>query len=265
MSALRIAILLACAAVTGCAAGGGKQGSDGPLKPMSSTTTGDESQERLRARVHAELAAGYFELGNMSVALEEVKEALRADPNYPPAHTVAGLIYGALKQDALAEESFRRSLQGNPNDSYANHNYGEFLCQRKREDDGIRHFVAAARNPLYPDPDRSYANAGVCARRKGDMASAESYFQLALKTRPSQPQALYNMADISFSRGDFPASKAYLDRLTKVVQPNAEILWLGVRVERRVGDRNSEASYAMQLRNRFPASKEARALAAGEN
>jgi type IV pilus assembly protein PilF len=40
---------------------------------------------------------------------------------------------------------------------------------------------------------------------------------------------------------------------------------LGVRVERRLGDRNSEASYAMQLRKNFPDSKEARALATGEN
>ena len=47
----------------------------------------------MRARVHTELAAGYFELGNMAVALEEVKEALRADANYGPAYNVAGLIY----------------------------------------------------------------------------------------------------------------------------------------------------------------------------
>jgi type IV pilus assembly protein PilF len=44
----------------------------------------------------------------------------------------------------------------------------------------------------------------------------------------------------------------------------AEALWLGVRVERRLGDRNSEASYALQLRNKFPNSREARALVAGQ-
>jgi type IV pilus assembly protein PilF len=42
------------------------------------------------------------------------------------------------------------------------------------------------------------------------------------------------------------------------------MLWLGVRIERRLGDRNSEASYALQLRNRFPDSREARALLAGQ-
>ena len=73
------------------------------------------------------------------------------------------------------------------------------------------------------------------------------------------------MADLLFARRDFGGAKQHLNRLTQVAVPNAEILWLGVRVERRLGDRNSEASYALQLRNRFPESKEARSLATGEN
>ena len=232
---------------------------------VQQSTMGDEPAAITRARVHTELAAGYYELGNMSVAIEELKEALRSDANYGPAYNVAGLIYGALNEDRLAEENFKRALQINQNDPDTNHNYGQFLCQRKREEEGVRHFLAAVRNPLYQNADRSYANAGVCARRRGDTASAENYFQLALKTQPRQPQALYHMADLSFARGDFVGAKAYLNRLTAVTVPNAEVLWLGVRVERRLGDRNSEASYALQLRNKYPDSKEARLLAAGEN
>jgi len=49
-----------------------------------------------------------------------------------------------------------------------------------------------------------------------------------------------------------------------VATANAEALWLGVRVERRLGDRNSEVSYASQLRTRFPDSQETRALLAGQ-
>ena len=259
--ALGIAFALICVAVAGCVA---PEKAQTGLSPAASTS-GDESPDRVRARIHTELAGGYFELGNMAVALEEVKEAQRSDANYGPAYTVAGLVYGALKEDRLAEESFQRALRINQFDSDANHNYGQFLCQRKREEEGIRYFLAATRNPLYQNPDRSYANAGVCARRRGDTAGAESYFQLALKARPAQPQALYHMADLSFARGDFANAKSYLTRLSQVAPPNAEILWLGVRLERKLGDRNSEASYAMQLRNNFPDSKEARALASGEN
>jgi type IV pilus assembly protein PilF len=71
------------------------------------------------------------------------------------------------------------------------------------------------------------------------------------------------MADLSYTRGDDNGARTYLGRLTRVSQSGPEVLWLGVRVSRRLSDRNSEASYAMQLRNRFPNSPEARALSAG--
>ncbi len=252
-------IVLTLAAMGGCAT---QQPTDSVLNPA--TTTGEDSAERARARIHTELAAGYFDLGNMGVALEEAREALRSDASYGPAYNVAGLVYGALREDRLAEENFQRALSLNPLDSDANNNYGLFLCQRKREEEAIRYFLAAVRNPLYQNPDRSYVNAGTCARRRGDLAGAENYFGLALKARPAQPQALYQMADIAYARGEYGQAKGYLDRLTKAAPVNAEVLWLGVRIERKLGDRNSEASYALQLRKNFPESKEARALSTGQ-
>src|SRR5688572_18933496 len=100
----------------------------------------EESSSRERARAHTELAAGYFELRNMSVALDEVKLALKADDNYAPAYNVAGLIYAELRQDQLAVENFRRSLRIDPIDPDANNNYGHFLCERKREDEAVKFF-----------------------------------------------------------------------------------------------------------------------------
>jgi type IV pilus assembly protein PilF len=252
-------VVLAVLVIAGCAT----QPADSEYKPKVSTT-GGETDQQVRARIHTELASGYYELGNMGVALEEVNEALRADANYGPAHNVAGLVYAELKDDRLAQQSFERALRINPLDSDANNNFGMFLCQRQREEDGIKYFMVALRNPLYQSPERSYVNAGLCSRRRGDSAAAENYFQRALKLRPNQPQALYQLADIEYLRGNFPDAKIYLDRFTKVATATAEVLWLGVRVERRLGDRNSEASYALQLRKNYPNSKEVRALLAGQ-
>jgi len=59
-----------------------------------------------------------------------------------------------------------------------------------------------------------------------------------------------------------------LARLTAIeprdATPGAEILWLALRVERGLGDRNAEASLGFQLRRNFPDSREARALMAGQ-
>lgn len=261
MKAIRLALLLGWLLASGCATQPPPQQQE--VKP-SADTTGAEAEQRIRSRLRTELAAGYFERGNMSVALEEVTLALRADPNYAPAYTVAALIYAALKEDRLAEQHFAQALRINPQDSDANHNFGWFLCQRKREQEAIKFFLAAVRNPLYQTPERSYLNAALCARNIGDVAGAEEHLRQAVQARPNFPPALYYLADIAYRRGDYLGARKYLGSLARLVSPSPEVLWLGVRVERKLGDTNAEASYAQQLRSSFPESEQARALLAGQ-
>jgi type IV pilus assembly protein PilF len=250
-----LSIVVACASVP-----------SSPEFKSSVDTSGQENDARSRARIHTELAVGYYELRNMGVALEEVNEALRSDSTYGPAFNLAGLIYAELKEDRRAQENFQQALRIDPLDSDANNNYGRFLCDRKREGEAIKYFLAALRNPLYQQPDRSYVNAGVCSRRGGDMAAAEDYFEKALKVRANQPQALYQMADIAYARGEYTQAKGYLTRLGRVSPANnPEVLWLALRVERRLGDRAAAASYGTQLTKNFPDSKEAKALLAGRD
>lgn len=234
-----------------------------PPPPTPLDRSGEEAQSRMRARVHTELAAGYYELRSMSVALDEIKLALKADAEYGPAYNVAGLIYAELREERLAQENFQRALRINPLDPDANNNYGQYLCDRKREPEALKYFHAALANPLYATPERAYVNAGLCTRRRGDVAAAEDYFLKALRARPAQPQALYQLADIAYSRKAYEQSKQYLVRLEQLARPTAEAVWLALRVERKLGDRNAEAAFGMQLRREFPDSKEARALAAG--
>ena len=71
-----------------------------------------------------------------------------------------------LRDDKTAEANFQRALPCNALDSDSNNHYGWFLCQRKREQESIKYFLAALRNPLYTTPSKAWINAGICARRK---------------------------------------------------------------------------------------------------
>ena len=142
-------------------------------------TTPQQADARTRADLHTQLGAGYYELRNFAVALEELNEALRADPNPGPAYNMLGLVYMELREDQAAQQSFERALRLNALDSDANNNYGWFLCQRQRHEEGIKYFLAAIKNPLYQTPDKSLVNAGMCSLDRGDQASAAQFFQRA--------------------------------------------------------------------------------------
>lgn len=228
------------------------------------TIVGEVGDPRNRARAHTELAVAYYERGSMPIALEELRVATAADSSYAPAHNMLGLVYMELKEFKLAEESFDRALRLSPNDPDINHSYGRFLCNTKREKESVPYFLQAIRNPLYPTPWRSYAAAGVCSMRVGNVKEAEEFFQRALRLDPDEPASLIRLGEIRYRQGKFDEARRLVSRYNKLVTPSAESLWLALRVERKLGERVAEQSYAIQLRRRFPASDEYRALQRGQ-
>jgi type IV pilus assembly protein PilF len=229
------------------------------------STPSDNSHALKSAKVHTELAGLYYERAQLGVALDELTQALQADQDYAPAYSVRGLVHMALREDKEAEEDFRRSLRLDNTDSDTQNNYGWFLCQRDREKESIPHFMAAIKNPMYKTPGLAYLNAGLCSKKAGNTKDAEEFLQEALLVQPDNTQALFALADLKYANADyFAASKYFADFSQKTDKLTAEQLWLGVRINRKVGDRNSEASYATQLRNRFPDARETQMLIHGE-
>jgi type IV pilus assembly protein PilF len=226
--------------------------------------SGQANEPRNRARIHTELASLYFERGNMSVALESLRIATAADPTYALAHGMFGLVYMELKEIKLAEESFGRGLSLAPQDPDLNHNYGWFLCQTQREKEAIKYFMQAIRNPLYATPGRSFSAAGICSLRKNEIKDAEQYFLRALQIDQQDPSALLQLGQIRYRQNNFEDARQLVMRFNKIVEPTPESLWLALRVERRLGDRNAEASFAGQLRRRYPGSREYQLLQRGE-
>ena len=245
-----LGIFLLALSAAGCASksGGGSAGT-----PQQDTTRAQAS-----ARIHTELAAQYYQREQFGVALEELEIALQAEPKYAPAFNMRGLVRMKLHEYQKADEDFRHSLRLDGSDSEAHNNYGWFLCQRGREIDSIGYFMAALKNPLYQTPEKAYLNAGLCSRKGGNMKEAEEFLNKALRIQPDMPEALLGLADLSFAKADYAAAKSYFMRFAQgnTSPLTAESLWLAVRIERKLGDRKSEESYAAQLRQHFPDARE---------
>jgi type IV pilus assembly protein PilF len=254
MKRLALALLL----LAGCA------GTPEAPQVDSGTIIGEVGDPRNRAKLRTELASLYYGSGNLAVALEELRNATSADSTYAPAYGMYGLVYMQMKDTARAEESFERALRLSPNDPDINHNYGWFLCQSGREAESVKYFLIALRNPLYPTPWRSYSAAGVCSMRLKQFKDAEAFFERALRLEPDEPSSLLNLGQLRFQQGNIGDARKLVARFNKLVTPTSESLWLALRIERRMGERAQEQSFANQLRRRYPESKEYQALQRGQ-
>lgn len=245
-------------ALAGCA--GAPPAPDGAKRPELIPA----HQENPQARIRTELAGEYFRLRQHAIALQELRSALMADPNYAPAYNLLGLVHADLGEDREAEANFRRAISLSPQFSDAHTNYGVFLCQRRRHDEAMERFEAALRNPLYAAPERALAHAARCLLRQGEVERAENFAQRALARAPAFPPAIFAMAEIQFRLGNPLAARARLRQLAEFGELDAAALWLGVRIERQLGQREAEAAYGAQLRRRFPESIETRWLLNGQ-
>jgi type IV pilus assembly protein PilF len=211
-----------------------------------------------------ELASAYFSRGQMTTALDEVKQALIASPNLGEAYNLRGLIYAALGDDVLAQESFRRALQINPNDGDSMHNYGWYHCQQGRYPEAEALFQQAIALPQYVGTSRTMLTSGVCQARAGKWAEAEATLSKAYERDPSNPATAINLAEVLLRRGEAERARFYVRRVNSVAgQSNAQTLWLAARIEMKLGNRQAANEFGLQLRNRFPQSRESSAFDRG--
>ena len=209
-----------------------------------------------RAKLHTELGSMYFQNGNLIVALEELTIAISINPNYAQAYSTRGLVLFYIKELASAEKDFQRALNLDEKDPEINNNYGWFLCQTGKEKDSIAYFERAIRNPLYQTPETAYLNAGACYIKLGELVLAEDFVRRNLRFSRDNPQALFQLAKINYLRGNYDAAREHLRNVVRQTDPDAETLWLSLRVERRLGDRSAESSLIAQLRRKYPDSPE---------
>lgn len=246
--------LVLLAALAGCASGPGGATGGQATEPL---TESDEPEARTRARLRVELATGYFEQGKATVALDEIKQALAADPTYAPAYVLRGLVYMRLNDNRLAEDSFRRALQISPRDPDALHNYGWFQCLQGRRLQAIELFQQALASPVYGGQAKTLMAKGICQVQMGQLAEAEGSFARSYELDAANPVSAYNLARLLYRRGEYVRAQFYARRLNNSEQANAESLWLGIGIERRLGETQAAEQLGQQLLRRFPQSREA--------
>ena len=240
---LMFALLSACSSLTS---------RDQPDENTQSATQ-DRSDDslRYRAKVHTELAANYFQRGQMSVALEELREAIRLDARYGVAHNILGLVHADLGEFVKADAAFKQAVIVAPAEGDIRNNYGSYLCRQGRVKEGLEQFDAALKLPLYTTPQIALENAGSCAFEGAMIRPAESYFTRLVQIQPFNSRGYQGLAAIALKTAR-PEDARQQVRMGLSAQPqSAELFFYGACAEKRLGDRAAEDSYTQQLKSRF--------------
>lgn len=223
-------------------------------------TPGTQPDMKEAARLNTQLGIDYMRKGQLEFALEKFERALEQDPDLAIAHSSIAFLYARKGDKERAEDHYREALDLNADDPFTLNNFGIFLCGQGEVDDAEELFVQAAKSPSNATPEDAWTNAGVCVRRENKLDKAEQYLREALQLNPRHPNALSQMAWLTFQRKDYLRTRAFLQRYEAVGPPTAETLWIGAQTERQLGDRVAALAYERNLRSRFPDSREATEL-----
>jgi type IV pilus assembly protein PilF len=215
------------------------------------------------AQSNMQLSIEYMKLGKLMESRTFIEKALSQDPQNPSVQMTAGLVYERLRDMNQAEHGYSTAYRLGKSDPNIVNAYAGFLCRTGKAQAGEKLFAAIADSPLYQTPEVALVNAGVCLRGTGDVVDAQRYFNRALVIRPNMPEAQLQLGNIAFDRGDAAEARDMVQQYLAVNPPTPEVLWLGFRAARKLGDSAGAASFARRVQTDFPDSDQARSMRAG--
>ena len=232
------------------------------LAACASHTQKQTDKAHEAAIYNVQLGVAYMNQGDLERAKEKLERALAQDPNSADVHSARAALFARLGDKEKADSEYRAALRLAPQDPRMLNNYAVYLCQSGRADEGVKRFLEAARNPLYPTPEAAYTNAGVCLRAAKRDDEARVDFMRALQLKPNFAEAQFQLANLQFDHGELVPARNSIDGFIGTYNATPDLLLLGVRVARAQGDHIAAQRYARKLQLDFPGTDQARALAA---
>ena len=209
------------------------------------------------ARERLSLGFQYLQMGKIERAKHNFDKAMQHDPGSAEVQLGMGWYFEQVKEPAKSRKFYKRAISIEPNNGDNLNTYASFLCAQGDYSSADKYYRKAIKQPEFANLAAAIENAGLCAQKAGDMHKAQSYFEKALNHNPEQAKSLLSLAEIWFDKKDYFRSRAFLSRHLAVSRPSPQALWLGIRLERMLGDKDALSSYQLQLVRLFPKSREA--------
>lgn len=222
-----------------------------------------DPRKALKAYVDAGML--YMQRHQMDDAHRTLTRAYEINPKDPSVNNAMALFFSIEGDKKQTEKHFKSALSADPNFSQARNNYAAFLFKEGRYRDAIEQLERVTTDYRYERRATAFENLGLCYLKVGEAEKAEEAFSRALRLNASLPVSLLELAHLSFEKGNNLQASQYLASHEKLARPSPRQLWLGIRLQRILGDKDKLASYELALRNMFPGSPEYKAYQASRS
>ncbi len=203
------------------------------------------------------LGLQYLQNGQVERAKHHLDKALQHAPNKASVQVGLAYYYEQVKEYSRAKGHYKKAIKLAPkNGDYLNL-YGSFLCNQGDYTAAEKYFQKSVARTDYANVAATYENSGVCAKRAGNLTLAQDSFTKALDHNSNSSTSLLEMSDIWLQKNKYFKARAFLSRHLANTQVSAKSLWLGIQIEKVLGDDDALSSYALKLEGMFPTSEEA--------
>ncbi|SHH33285.1 type IV pilus biogenesis/stability protein PilW [Ferrimonas marina] len=210
------------------------------------------------ARERVSLGLAYLNRGDNEQAKYNLERALEQSPDLDEALLAMAHYYDVVKDEARAEQFYKRAVSVHPNSADAANNYGVFLCRQQRYKDADKWMNRAVDIPGYIRMSQTYENLGMCARQAGWDDKARLYYERALNYDPRRAATLLEVAELSFVAQQWDETRRYLERYHQGGNESPASLLLGAELEYSVQNTDAARRYGVLLLAKYPGSEQAK-------
>ncbi len=191
-----------------------------------SAALGADQQAAFDAETRFNMALQHLREGRAEMAVEEMKRAIKDDPQNPYFHKGLGMAYLQRREPAKAVDALRKALELNPYYTDVRNDLGLALLLSGRREEGKTEFLTAFNDPTYNSPEVAARNLGQANFEEKKYDQALNWYRTAVQRNPKYTDAWLGVADVHVVLGQFDEAVAQLQAARREA-PDSVALQLG--------------------------------------